>query len=733
MNWLVERWRATSETDRAATLLLLLFVLLALAYGLSNPLFEATDEIRHFRYVRYIQTERSLPPLTSAGSGQYQAHHPPLYYLTVAALSAWVPGDLSPALDPPTNPYWGYRYFEVSTDNKAQYLHNPAERFPGQQGYQTVWIGRLVSLLFALGTAVVSYRLGRVLYPDYGAVALGALAFVAFNPMFLHGAGSMNNDSTAAFFGALAALFAALVVQDGLTPRRGLALGLAFGLAALSKANVLPLAAPVGLAALWAVWRQRDRQAWQGLGLLALAGVITIGPWLLRNWVLTGSLLGSSAYTAAWTGDGGNPLGDLISGAGYTWSTFWARFNYGQVPVAGWMYWLPGVLLVGSLAGLAVRKIRVNWVLPLALVVMLGGWVYLMLTVPATNNARMLFPVYPVLGVLLARGLAPEHRSLRLALILPGLALAYAVVALVGYLRPAYAYPDLRPLLFYEGDNATLGDVAEVVAYEVDVDADGLQPGDDVVLRVWWAPLRQTGEPWSVFVHLLDEDGILVAQRDTWPGLGNAPTTTWRTNSVFTDSYRVRIPAGTYAPNRFEVRFGLWNPASGERALAQRGDEVDGESIVAGEYALYPLEGPAPNLMSANFDNVIELIGYELDTRTPHAGDTLQVTSYWWLESPMTTWYNIFVQVVDTDGNVWAIQDSGMLPPSQEWPTFEVRLEVRDVPLPADLPPGEYMLRLGMRYEGERNGDRLPVLYPNGLQAGDFTELGRIRVIADDE
>ena len=42
-----------------------LFILLAVAYNFANPLFEGIDEIRHFRYVRYIALNKSLPPVSS--------------------------------------------------------------------------------------------------------------------------------------------------------------------------------------------------------------------------------------------------------------------------------------------------------------------------------------------------------------------------------------------------------------------------------------------------------------------------------------------------------------------------------------------------------------------------------------------------------------------------------------------------------------------------------------------
>ena len=67
------------------------YCLLVVGYALATPLYESTDEIRHFRYIRILQTDHALPVQTGDPERNAQAHHPPLYYLTAALASAWVP------------------------------------------------------------------------------------------------------------------------------------------------------------------------------------------------------------------------------------------------------------------------------------------------------------------------------------------------------------------------------------------------------------------------------------------------------------------------------------------------------------------------------------------------------------------------------------------------------------------------------------------------------------------
>ncbi|MEK7278620.1 MAG: hypothetical protein AAB427_14805, partial [Chloroflexota bacterium] len=77
-----------TQPNRLAAIVCAAFVALAIAYGFANPPFEAADEIRHFRYVRFLALNHTLPPVSAEASAELQAHHPPLYYALAALISA---------------------------------------------------------------------------------------------------------------------------------------------------------------------------------------------------------------------------------------------------------------------------------------------------------------------------------------------------------------------------------------------------------------------------------------------------------------------------------------------------------------------------------------------------------------------------------------------------------------------------------------------------------------------
>ena len=75
-------WRSA---PRALWVLLGLYLALALADNFIFPPFEPTDEIDHFRYVRYLVENRRLPVFHLGELSE--SHQPPLYYAQIGRAS----------------------------------------------------------------------------------------------------------------------------------------------------------------------------------------------------------------------------------------------------------------------------------------------------------------------------------------------------------------------------------------------------------------------------------------------------------------------------------------------------------------------------------------------------------------------------------------------------------------------------------------------------------------------
>jgi hypothetical protein len=323
---------------------------------------------------------------------------------------------------------------------------------------------------------------------------------------------------------------------------------------------------------------------------------------------------------------------------------------------------------------------------------------------------RFLFPAVPALTVLLMEGLdrwpllAARPRWTATAVLL-GIG-ALALVALGGYLAPAVRYPAPAPAsLPGQPLEAQFGDLAR--ALSVDVQPKTLRPGESLDVSVVWEPLRQTEIPVAVYVHLIDREDVLVTQRDTWPGLGRAPTTSWQPGRAFVDTYRLEIPATAYAPNEAIVRVGLYEPGAERLTVYAPNHEPLGDGLVVGEVSLEPQPGPWPNALDANFADEITLVGYTLEPRSEGARPRHD--------------YLVFAQVIDPDWHVWGSRDGA----GPGWVPGQVVRDVRRITLLPETPPGSYPLQVGL-FHGETG--RLPVLAPQGHYIDERVLLGPVRV-----
>ena len=99
--------------------------------------------------------------------------------------------------------------------------------------------------------------------------------------------------------------------------------------------------------------------------------------------------------------------------------------------------------------------------------------------------------------------------------------------------------------------------------------------GQILRLELVWQTAEAVPERYKVFVHLLNSDGQVVAQRDSEPVAGTRPTTTWQPGEPIADRYGLWIPADAPAGD-YRLVAGLYHPESGERvpACCPAGDAI---------------------------------------------------------------------------------------------------------------------------------------------------------------
>ena len=731
-------------TNRAIIVLALAFLVLGLVYSFANPLFEAPDEVWHYPFVKHLADGKGLPVLDPQAPELWnqEGGQPPLYYAIAALITRWVPSDdLRELLR--QNPH-------LDTPNKL--VHDQREQFPYRGAALAVHMARGVSVVLGAVTVFFAYALGLEALPRRPAVALAAAGIVAFTPTFVFISAAVSNDNLVVALATVALWYMVRLVRLEPRPWRWAVLGGLIGLAALTKISGLALLAPAGLTLVWMAWRRRDWRvilwggAWVGAAVVAIAGW-----WYYRNWRLYHDPFGWSAFLAI---IGRRPapatLAQLAHEVPLFVRSYWGAFGWADIVAPPWFYRIlyavaalgaAGLVLVAVQALRARRLISPDTLFRLGLVgvwpvVVLVGLVrWTMLT--WASYGRLLFPAIAALSLMLAIGLAAWCRKRWVdlpVLLAPALMAALAAWVPFGVIAPTYAWP---PLLT-ETDLArvphrldlSLGGQMELVGY--DTASTQIRPGDTLSVTLYWRALEPMPHNYSVFVHLLGEDDIILAQRDQYPGRGLFPTTFWRPGDAIADTYLIRVPPTALNPTRAQLEVGLYRVETGERLLVrdragrELGDNVRfGDILVRAE----PRDG-VPNPLDYRFGKGIALVGYALDRTALPAGDTLHLTLYWKCLAPVGKNYTVFTHVLGPGDAIWAQKDAwpmGGAAPTGSWRVGQVVEDRYDLVVRPETPEGVYDLEIGL-YLAE-TGERLPVVGPGGGPPDSRVLLNRVRVV----
>jgi hypothetical protein len=109
--------------------------------------------------------------------------------------------------------------------------------------------------------------------------------------------------------------------------------------------------------------------------------------------------------------------------------------------------------------------------------------------------------------------------------------------------------------------------------------------GQPIHIQLSWSTDKQIHRPYTIFVHLLDEESKLVAQQDGQPLGGEWLTTCWRLQENFSETYEIVTPLDA-KPGNYQVLVGFYWLPTGERlALIFPADQVE-NSLYLGQISL---------------------------------------------------------------------------------------------------------------------------------------------------
>ncbi len=710
-------------------------------YSALTPLFEASDELWHYPMVQHFATGGGLPvqradQTDAEAPWRQEGSQPPLYYWIAAALSATFDSSNWRALRR-INPHSDMGV-PTRDGNANAILHTPQESSLASE-VLAVRAARLASILMSTISVAFAYLVARELFPPHpndrrALLRLAVPMLIACTPMFAFISGSVNNDNAAVMFSTIGTWWALRIFRRGDVSLRSAALaGAVAGLGALSKSSALGLIGLFGLAALLALARQRTPlQA--ALGALArftaimLALVFAIsGWWFVRNVQLYGDWLGWNAFLDV-VGRRDQPatLTQLWSESeGFVWA-YWGVFGAMNVIMSPWIYEALNLLFVFAAAGngvafvTALRRGTLDTE-TLGKLALSSFWVMLVFvallrwtSLTPASQGRLMFPTIAILSAFIAHGLWHMHR-LALALGLGAMA-ALAVAAPVVFIAPAYAPPaDRWEQTLNEALHADFGGQVRLAAAQSN--AKQATPGEEVTIWMNWEIIGEPAHNYSVFVHLVDEHDVIVAQRDMYPGQGSLALSEQRVGRRWTDRYTLRIPPLAHAPRTLRWAVGLYDFATGHRLTLPNGND----RLIFGEVQLAPRAELAPLL---RYVNGLVLLDYALAPTALQPGDTLRVTTRWRVESRPPRDLNISLQLLDDFAHKAAQEDQSQ--PISAWAAGGTLTLTHQLLLSESAPPGVY--RLLLVWYAPEDLARTSAYDGQGQFVGDQIALTRLRV-----
>jgi 4-amino-4-deoxy-L-arabinose transferase-like glycosyltransferase len=771
-------------------LILVLFGFLGVVYGVVVPPFEASDELWHYPMVKYIADHWALPVQVPGIETPWrqEGSQPPLYYALAAAATWWIDTSDMPAA----------RHLNRHVDNGIATpdgntnlaVHHPArEAFPWRGTVLAVHLIRLFSVLMGVAAVYLTYLIVREVFPNRPELALGAAAAHAFTPMYVFISGSVNNDSLVVPLSSWALLMLLRIARsEAQSPNRGSRIGeverrtsnvdlksllvsyapvgFVLGLAALTKTSSLALTV---LTALVVTVRAVRRRSWLEFLVGGLATsvplLIVTGWWFLRNLRLYGDLTGFGMFFEI--------LGtrDVPADVSQMWrerysftAGYWGNFGGLNVPMSPWIYDVLNGLAIMAAFGLVVGLFKGQTVkrkpsglgresrapgavicdLPFVLLLLWGlgvllPWLLWWARITWSSQGRLIFTAIPVWSLLLVLGLEswlPRRWRGWAVAAFTGFLFSLSLIAPFLWIRPAYALPDEltddQVAAIPHSMEADFGGMMRLLGYDLATDA--VEPGGQVGVVLYWEALAPADRDYTVFVHLLGEGELLVAQRDTFPGVGLLSTAWLEPGFRWADRYVLQVPETAYAPDMAQIQVGLYDSISGVRIpVAGFGEEERvGDNVRFGRVQIRARPGDVPNPVFISFGDRMGLVGYDVERRVVRPGETVALTLYWQGLEPMETNYNISAQFVDVEQRKAAQQDgwpSNGAAPTSSWEPGRMLVDRHELTVYPEAPSGVYNVRVVVYALEEGRIEHLPTVAANGQMQATHVVLTTVRVL----
>jgi hypothetical protein len=256
------------------------YLLLSVAFHRASPPLEVSDEAGHMNYVLRMRETHRLPrvePNDQRPMGIQELAQPPLYY-ALGAILIW-PIDISNASE--------FFHFRSGAPVGRADLPGPMNmwQLDGNRTYRQTMLAIAVlrgfSALLGLATVVLTFFAARDVFPTVRDGPFFATMLVAFNPMFLLIANSVNNDNLVSCMVAAGLLLLLQMQKMEFRIPYYAALGVIASLALLAKVSGLILVPVIGLQLLR--MKSSVAQKAAAIGVVGAVMAVLSGWWIALN------------------------------------------------------------------------------------------------------------------------------------------------------------------------------------------------------------------------------------------------------------------------------------------------------------------------------------------------------------------------------------------------------------------------------------------------------------------
>jgi hypothetical protein len=238
-----------------------------------------------------------------------------------------------------------------------------------------------------------------------------------------------------------------------------------------------------------------------------------------------------------------------------------------------------------------------------------------------------------------------------------------------------------------------------------------LPSGKEAWVVLQWQAINAPSANYKVAVYLLDGQGRLIGQVDKML-LSNhlRPTSDWTVGQMEIDYYNLPSMPAT-PPGEYTIWVTVYDPETMERltVLDERTGTAASSKRVGSLQVIKPLTPPQVEPMERlepseeQLAPDIQLLGYDLPATVVRPGQAIAAALYWQALEDIPHDYTLSLQLRDSEGQIFLEQlgrPADDTYPTTNWEEGEVLRDWHDLPLPADIPQGEYELFVSV-LEGE--------------------------------